>query len=161
MMPDEAVLNLGVPGAGPERESVVYRRFGVGLRPRFVVACLYLAADFDNDLQFTSWLRHGQGTDYDTFRVNVPSSQARWYTFPLEPFLEESWFYGMTKEAAHRWIQASNDRYHPADGTEILLFRRTLEFALSPAEATDPRIKDLVGSVEKLRDLVARQGTQL
>jgi hypothetical protein len=161
MMPDQALVNLGLAGAGPEREGVVYRRFGVELQPRLVVACLYLAADFDNDLQFTSWLREGHGTDYDAFRVNVAASQGKWYTFPLEQYLEQSWFYGMGKEAAHRWVQDSNDRYRPADGTEILLFRRTLEFALSPAERNDPRIEALLASVEKLRNEVSRQGGRL
>jgi hypothetical protein len=161
MLPDQALLNLGLGGAGPERENAVYRRFGVALQPRLVVACLYLAADFDNDLQYTTWLQEGHGTDFNAFRVNVPGSQGKWYTFPFERYLEQSWFYGMAKEAAYRWIQGSNDRYRFADGAETLLSRRTLEFAMSPADRNDPRIEALLASVEKLRNLVARQGGQV
>ncbi len=53
-------VNLGVPGAGPERQYALYRRFGADLTPRLVVACLFLAADFDNDIHFRAWERDAQ-----------------------------------------------------------------------------------------------------
>ena len=52
MLPQPRVVNLGMPGAGPERQYRIYRAFGADLRPRWVVTCWYLSSDLSNDMPF-------------------------------------------------------------------------------------------------------------
>jgi hypothetical protein len=62
------VVNLALAGAGPFRQAAVYLKFGIGLRPRHVVACVY-AVDFDNDQRFDTWIRRGRTDDYNDLRM--------------------------------------------------------------------------------------------
>ena len=64
-MMDTTEVNLALPAAGPERQFAVYRKFGMDLRPRHVITCVYLTSDFANDRNFASWIRAGKPTDYN------------------------------------------------------------------------------------------------
>jgi hypothetical protein len=164
MLPNQTVVNLGLGGAGAERQYLIYRRFGVGLHPRLVVACLYLASDFDNDLRFHSWLRQGRGIDYNSYRLGFQRTQDTRWAFHPGRLLERSWLFGMGQEIVWRWIGRNNriqDRYHFADGTEVLFDRCKVEFATEAVAANDARIDALLMSLEKLRDLVVQHDATL
>ena len=62
------VLNFGVPGAGTEHQLRVYRRFVAPLRPRFVVATIWITWDVDNSLQFNRWLAEKSSMDFTEYR---------------------------------------------------------------------------------------------
>ena len=51
------IINLGVPGYGPQQYTRIIERYGISLRPRVIFYCL-----FTNDLrdaeQFAAWKRH-------------------------------------------------------------------------------------------------------
>jgi hypothetical protein len=129
-----------------------------------VVACLYLASDFENDLHFHSWLRQGQGTDYNNYRLGFRRVQDTRGTFHLGRLLERSWLFGMGQEIVLRWIGSHNrtqDGYRFADGIEVLFDRRNIEFAAEAVTANDARIEALLISLEKLRDLVGQHDATL
>jgi len=69
-LPGHPVINLGLPGASPEHQLRVFRRFGAPLHPKLVVACLYVASDVDNAKHFDAWERAGRQWDYEEFRRN-------------------------------------------------------------------------------------------
>ena len=60
---DRTILNLGNPGAGPERQLRIFQRHGIEVAPRLVVAGLYLASDIEGDQQFRAWLADSQGME--------------------------------------------------------------------------------------------------
>jgi lysophospholipase L1-like esterase len=65
----KTVLNLGVPGAGTEQQLRVYRKFAAPLRPRFVVATIWITWDVDNSLQFNRWLAEKSTMDFTEYRM--------------------------------------------------------------------------------------------
>jgi hypothetical protein len=161
MLPKHSLVNLGVPGAGVERQARIYRRFGLGLHPRWVVGCLYLAADFRNDLLFRSWLRQGRNTIYDG--VEFRRTQETRSEFNLERLFERSWLLGMGRELARRAFAGENrlpDRYDFADGSEILLNRAILELATEAVPVNDERLEAMLRTLQDLRAEVARHDGQ-
>jgi hypothetical protein len=157
-------VNLALSASGVRRQDAVFRKWGVPLRPRLVISALYLASDVDNDFHFTTWLQHGRPADYDRFRLTLAQQQndarAPW----LEHTLERSWLYADGREALLDIVapdRLTRDRYRFADGSEILLSRQTLQFAVTPVRADDPRLDALVESLDMMRTDVARAGGAL
>jgi SGNH hydrolase-like domain, acetyltransferase AlgX len=158
----ETMVNLALGGAGPERQIAIYRKFGVGLHPRTVVACLYLGSDFDNDLHFHSWRLQGRSTDYNTFRLTFAAAQHErgW----IQRQLSRSWLLGMTEETVLTRVEGSqylSPRHRFADGSEMLFDEHALHFAAAPASPHDARIGALMMSLERLRRLVEQDGATL
>ena len=168
-LPDQPVVNLAVNAAGIERQTLLFRRFGAALRPRLVVACVYLVTDFANDLRFRSWVEQGQGQDFYTYRI--PGDRGA-YVSPLErvrklqwgPLLEQSWLFVKGRELAIRWTKGDEalvERYRRPDGAESLMYLTNIEFANAPASADDPRIEALLVSLAKLQALVTENDATL
>jgi hypothetical protein len=73
-----SVVNLGLPGASPLQQLLVFRRFGAQLQPKLVVACLYVASDVDNAKHFDAWQRAGRQWSYEEFRLHhYPETRAK------------------------------------------------------------------------------------
>jgi hypothetical protein len=163
-LPNNKVVNLGVPAAGPERQYPIHLRFGAGLHPRLVVSCLYLASDFDNDVGFRSWLRFGQDSDYNNYRLRFREAQDKRSAFDLDRLFERSWLLGMARDLVMRSMAGGNgipDRYLFPDGTEVLFDGNKMKFAGEAVAAKDERVGAMLRSLEKLRDLVARNAGKL
>jgi lysophospholipase L1-like esterase len=166
-LPTQGVLNLGLAAAGPERQYRIYQRFGRALRPSIVVAGWYLASDVHNDERFHAWLREGQGTDYNNFRLHVfsrkkPAKNSEG-SLPIKRLLN-SRLYGMGQELLSRWRgkdAALQDSFRFANGEEIVFEKRALEFAAQAIAADDARIDALFTSLEQLRTLVLSQQAEL
>jgi acetyltransferase AlgX (SGNH hydrolase-like protein) len=160
LLPDQPLVNLGLAGAGPERQIRVYRRFAGNWHPHLVVSCLYLASDFDNDVQFLSWLRDGRGSDFDTYRIQVAIAQHP--RGMVQRALDRSVILDRTFSPILRWINGREHletRVHFADGTEILLDRNALAFAVAETSPDDPRLDAFMTALEHLRVVVERSGT--
>ena len=168
-LPGQPVVNLAVNAAGIERQTLIFRRFGAALRPRIVVACVYLVTDFANDLRFRSWVQEGQGQDFYTYRI--PGDRGA-YVSPLErvrtlqwgPLLEQSWLFVKGRELAIRWTKGDDalvERYRRPDGAESLMYLGNIAFANTPAAPDDPRIEALLMSLAKLQALVTESDARL
>jgi hypothetical protein len=68
-LPESSVINLSLPGASPEHQLRIFRRFATELNPRIVIACLYVASDIDNAKHFDLWERTGRKWSYEEFRT--------------------------------------------------------------------------------------------
>ena len=162
MLPDQSVLNLGLPGAGPERQARIYSRFGGEWHPDVVVSCLFLASDFENDGHFLSWLRDGRNSDYNTFRLRLARAERDRGLF--QRFLDNSLVLDRVIQPIARRIAGKEDledRHRFADGTEILFERHALEFAAATTATEDPRLDTFMGAIERLRALVEQSGARL
>lgn len=160
-LPDQSIVNLGLAGAGPERQARIYKRFAHSWRPVLVVSCLFLASDVENDTHFVRWMRDGQGSDYNQFRLRLAGA-ARDKGL-LQRFLDHSWLLYSTEQVVRQWVAQGEDvppRFRFEDGTEILFERHALEFARTPVESDDSRLAPFVAAVERLRELAARSGSQ-
>ena len=171
-MLEEPVVNLGIPGAGLERQYPIYRRFGRPLRPRLVVASLYLAADFDNDMKFRAWLEDGGRADYNQFRTAYGARTVGRpeYAGPLTLLLnlelgrlaEKSRLYLRVVDLSRRLAgDSSEDLHHFPDGTTTALDSVKIAFASAAANPNDPRIDALMSAVARLQALVAETQAEL
>ena len=172
MLGERSVVNLGLAGAGLERQAVVYRRFRERLKPKIVVAALFLASDFDNDLQFRGWQQEGHGADYNEFRT------AYWrkvtgrpdYVGPLTALTTMQW--GVLLEKSRLYLRASDlvrqatgdadaDRHPFPDGTWAVLDGEKTRFAAAPARRDDERIELLMAAIARLQAETRGDGADL
>lgn len=159
-LPELEVLNLGVPGAGPERQYRVYRQFDIGDHPHVVVACWYLISDLDNDTHFDAWIKDDLGMTYDRFRLTYARRMAPPPTpaSRLSRLLQRSVLYGYGRSW---WQHVVGDpaswplRYRLDDGTEMILDERKLPFVTAAVQANDPRLLRAIASLERLQALAA------
>lgn len=64
------VLNFGIPGGGTAHQLGAYRKFVAPLRPRIVVATLWITWEIDNSLKFHDWLDDDpRPTDFTSYRL--------------------------------------------------------------------------------------------
>lgn len=157
------VVNLALAGAGPSRQAAVYQKFGIGLRPRHVVACVY-AVDFGNDQRFDTWIRRGRTDDYNDLRMTLGRAEDDAETPVLRHYLEKSWLYAHGRD----WVlgrlpgrESPPDRYRFPDGSETLLSRGAWAYAATEAVENDPRIEQLLASLQDLEALVKQHGARL
>ncbi len=159
-LPKLDVMNLGVPGAGPERQYRVYRQFDVGRRPHVVVACWYLISDLDNDAHFHAWLKDGGGMTFNRFRLSHARRAAPRPAARFARLLQRSALYGFGR----MWLQHGSGaaplghlRPRLADGTEMILDERKLPFVTTAVTPDDPRLHRAIASLDRLQTLAARR----
>lgn len=157
-------VNLGLAAAGPERQLAVYRKFGLSLHPQHVIACLYLASDFENDRHFTSWVGQGRTGNYDQIRLQMAQAADDGDRANLRGYAEKSWVYVLVRNLIRRWIPGPHDlpeRYRFPDGSEQFLGRESIELAMAKAAPNDPAIEQLMASMEKMKNIVIESGSTL
>ncbi len=170
-LPGDPVLNLGMASAGLERQFLIYRRFGSQLHPRLVVAALVLSFDFENDAAFREWLPKRDQIEWVRFRNTFAAEQrgeqpyidvrTALRTRQFRRLLDKSRLYTRAHDLVGSLGSPYPDTYSFPDGTKMLLDEFTVRFAAAIATKSDPRIDLLVASMERLRDLVAKQGAEL
>ncbi len=70
MLGGRTVLNLGLPGGGPEHELLTWRRYAAPRTPRLVVATIWAVWDIDNAQKLEQWKREGRpDADYTHYRM--------------------------------------------------------------------------------------------
>lgn len=162
LLPDESVINLGMPGAGAERQYRVYRRFGVDLQPQLVVACLYLASDLSNDDRFHEWLDDPQGLDYDPYRFSYKFRHETRPQFHPMRLLENLRLYSWLQSMVEPWLWGDYwivHRFRVPDGTELFLDRAKVQFAKGVGVTDDDsQLDPLLTSLGELRTLVEANG---
>jgi SGNH hydrolase-like domain, acetyltransferase AlgX len=159
--PDQRVLNLGLAGAGPERQARVYKRYSRGWRPSLVVSTVFLASDVENDQHFLAWLQSGRRTPYNEFRLQLAGA-VRDHGL-AQRVLDHSWLLTSVRRGLLRLARTPSvpaTRFRFDDGVEVLFERQALEFAGRDVSADDPRIDTFLTSVMQLRETVEMTGAQ-
>jgi hypothetical protein len=154
MLPQQRVVNLGMPAAGPERQYRIYRAFGADLRPRWVVTCWYLSSDLSNDVAFHAWLHDQAGMDYDRFRLTYKRRMDARPRFHPGRIPERSALYALGRELVQGWRQEASDvrhRWRFADDTEILFDYDELAFGMETVAADDLRVERTFTSLKRLQ----------
>jgi lysophospholipase L1-like esterase len=64
------VLNFGVHGGGTRQQLLAYRKFAAPLKPRLVIASLWLVWEIDNSRKFEDWLHLDPRPDFTEYRLN-------------------------------------------------------------------------------------------
>jgi hypothetical protein len=159
--PGERVLNLGLAGAGPERQARVYTRYSRAWRPALVISTVFLASDVENDQHFLAWLQSGRRMPYNEFRLRLAGA-ARDRGL-AQRVLDHSWLLTAVRGGVLRLARTGSvpaGRFRFDDGVEVLFERHALEFAGGEVSTDDPRIAPFLASVMHLREAVERTGAR-
>ena len=156
-----SVLNLGLPGAGPERQLRVLQKFGSELTPKAVISCVYLASDVRNDELFRSWLEAAREENFPEFR------RAYWARLDTRPRYHpvrqlERW---VLYQAVHAELGLWLGRHPPnrrsaSDRSEVLLDARKTRFLSQGFGAGDPSVEALVNSLLSIERIAEGVGAQ-
>jgi len=152
-----ATVNLGVAGAGPERQRLIYAKYGESLRPRVVMSFLFLAADITNDEHFRAWKEQAPRADYNAFRLNYASRQDRRPAFHPGRLLARS----RLVDALKSLVASDNgEKARAGDGQEVYLERRAIAFLDTRPSATDEAVRRFVDAVSGMHEAVTRGGAR-
>ena len=129
--PDSRIVNLGLPGASPQQQLGIFRRYGRTLAPALVVATLYVASDVDNAVHYQGWLKSGKRQDYNEYRLSYGIKQRK-AAESNQPLGESIWT--ETKRTLRRlaiveelkyivrlWWKGQVDGIRYPDGNQVLL----------------------------------------
>ncbi|NQV85909.1 MAG: hypothetical protein HQ492_02410 [Woeseiaceae bacterium] len=161
---EKSIVNLGNPGAGPERQSRLFRQFGADLQPKLVVACLYLASDLMGDIHFDAWLNDPIGKTYNDFRLG--------YARRYESRSRKSFISRMQSRPLYYWAQSVVEPRLPdgrkilhelamRDGAILFFDRDQVEFAKRHFSETDKEIVLFSESLRHLQAIAAQQDISL
>jgi len=157
---DQTIINLGNPGAGLERQRLIYDRYGASLAPSLVIAALYAAADLSNDRHFFAWRKNPLGMEYNEFRLEYGHR-----TEPPAGEIERRFDRGMI----YNWVQSVIEpllwdarrirhRRRMPDGQELYFERKGVKVAKGVLAADDPDLVALSASLDRFRERVTAQG---
>lgn len=161
---DRTILNLGNPGAGPERQLRIFQRYGVEVAPQLVVACLYLASDIEGDQQFRAWLADPQGMEYNRFRLSFARRQ--------DARSGNNFIRRLEYNPLFLWLQSVVEprlwgdsrfvhRLRMPDGHELFFGRDKVRFARQAYSGDEKLFLELSGAIGKLRKSAVTHGATL
>jgi len=147
--PSVKVVNLGIAGAGPDRQLRAFQKYGTKLKPSVVLAFLYVAADITNSEHFERWRREAPEADYNRFRLDLGRRK--------EP---RSWLNRLRLagviSSRFETSRPTEQVFETADGSTVFLDESTLNYVkqgLRPEQ-----IERVIGPVTALRELAKSQG---
>ena len=163
-LPEHRVVNLGIPGAGPERQYRTYRRFGESLGASWVVACWYIVSDFDNDTHFHSWVDDPAGMDYNRFRLSYSRRLNPQSRFHPSRVFKRSALLDLGREMVLGWDDRAGGSHYRRifpDGSEMLFDTRKFPWVTAPLSPTDRRLQRAFDSLDRLRQVAQAQAASV
>ncbi|MEO8464116.1 MAG: hypothetical protein ABI640_02155 [Gammaproteobacteria bacterium] len=157
MLPHATVLNLGNPGAGPERQLRTYEQYGIRTGAKLIVAGIYLASDFENDRHFRAWVADPLGMDYDPYRLSYDERHDTRSGFNLSKRLERHQAYSWLQSVVEPWFGIPHVFKMP-NGQELLFDRAKVRFALTEYHGDETEVRSLVDAVDRLQTLAHQNG---
>ncbi len=157
MISGKSVINLGMPGAGLERQYRIFREFGAELEPSLVVACFYVASDLTNDTHFLAWLEDPEGKDYNAFRLSYSRRKGNRPRHKLIRRLQNHVYYDLALSIIEPRMWGDRQIIHRKimpDDTKILFSRNMVQIARQDFAGTDPEIENFRTSLDRLQRAV-------
>jgi hypothetical protein len=147
------VVNLGLPGAGPQQYLRLYETFGAKLFPKILVVGIHLGSDLGDALHFASWARTDGREGLMEFRLKRLRSGVRgWllqpsYLYTLVNDLRESYRAGV-------FLQGKTVRL--SDGSRVQLLPRQLASQARMSYPGQPAFELVLETLEQLQALGTR-----
>lgn len=151
---DTSAINLGMPGAGLERQYRILQKFGAELKPRLVVACFYVASDLTNDTHFLEWLEDPEGKDYNAFRLSYSRRKAERPRHKLIRRLQSHVYYDLALSIVEPRLWGARQIIHRKnmpDGTQVLFSRNMVQFARQDFAGSEPEFENFRASLDRLQ----------
>ena len=159
-LPDERVINLGLPGAGPEQYARYFETFGRGLSPELLIVGILPANDVRDERMFQEWVAAGGPGNYDVWRFAGGGDSGR----PLLDFLRRSYLMSWIEEA--RKMSRSRGHYEAQTrtlegGGVVNLVPSLVASASRDAERGNENFERCVAALDRLRGLAADAGCRV
>ena len=151
-------VNLGVAGAGPDRQLLIYRKFGQPLHPRLVMSFLFLAADITNDEHFRAWKTQAPQADYNRFRLSYAGRQDHRSTFNPGRLLARSRLLDVLRDLLHS--DGGETTARAGDGSEVYLDPQTSSFLARNPGDQSRQLSHFVESVSGIRESVKQENAE-
>ena len=157
---DQTIINLGNPGAGLERQRLIYNRYGTPLAPSLVIAAFYAASDLSNDRHWYAWRQDSLGEEYNQFRLeyghrNEPPAGRLARRFDRRPLY--NWVQSIIEPLL--WdARRIRHRQRMPDGQEIYFDRKIVKAAKGVLAEDDADLVALSASLDRFRERVSARG---
>jgi hypothetical protein len=150
------VLNLGLPGAGPQQYLRLFETFGAKLSPKVVVVGIHLGSDLGDALHFDAWSRAESGEGLIEFGLkNLRSGVKGW-------LLQKSYLYTLVNDlrASYRaGVFLQGKTVQLADGSRVQLVPRQLASQARLSAPGQLAFKLVLETLEHLQALATRLQT--
>ena len=162
-LPGSRVINLGLPGQGPQQYLRAYEKFGVALKPKLLLFGLFPGNDVVDAKMFDEWLKAGEPVSYNVWRLSGgrPPSDSEAQVKNRLASLQKSYLF--------RFVASLNDVVSPFSG-ETIDCGNGGELRLAPglyasraemAHPGDPSFELVMDTIEQAGALTHQQGTEL
>lgn len=159
-----SAMNLGMPGAGLERQYRIFDKYGIGLEPRLVVACFYVASDLNNDTQFLEWLEDSEGMSYNAYRLSYSRRHEKRSRGSLISRLQGHVYYELARSIIEPRLWGERRLLHRKimpDETEILFNSKMVKFAKRVFTGSEPEFENFRETLDRLQAAVAKIDSEL
>jgi lysophospholipase L1-like esterase len=153
-LPGIDIINLGLPGFGPQQYLRVLESFGFDLRPKLVLFCLFPGNDVSDAGRFDQWLKAGATSDYRQWRQDGASTGT---IHSLRELLTQSYLVTLVRAARKEMLTRLSGRTIDfPDGARIQLAPAVYAFAEQQARPDHPHFRLVLDTIDQARALAAR-----
>ena len=161
-LPDTAVINLGLIGAGPQQHLRVYETFGVPLEPKILLIGFFLTNDFWDAEKFDAWRKSGVGGNYMVWRDFGRETGDR--NSSLQQALRNSYLYKWAtfiREVYRDWRAGEPKDLPLADGSHVKLRPDDLAEKTAYIEPGNPIFELSLDALERINAIARSHGTHV
>jgi hypothetical protein len=153
-LPQSRIVNLGLPGAGPQQYFRYFERFGVGLRPKVLLFGIFAGNDLAGAAAFDRWVAAGSPGNFDTWRF----FQGR---PPKKDLLHDSLVLLLLREAIGSFRQSyASETIMTPEGRKLQLVPSVYRMTLRQNHPSNPAFRHLIQSTVAARDLARDNGIE-
>ena len=151
---DVTTVNLGVPGAGLERQLRVLEKYGAQLQPKLVVACFVVSDDLKNDTVFLEWLEQPLDLSYNSFRLSYSRRKAEQSTPKLLRRIKKHilYYWALSVVEPRLWgrMKVKHLTSMP-DGSSIMFNRDAVKFAQTEFTGSEPEFENFRNTLDAMQ----------
>jgi hypothetical protein len=156
------VINLSLPGLGPEQYYRFLQTFGVGLQPKVVLYCLFPGNDVQDANRFREWQASGASMSFAawSFLKVDGEPQAAATTFPHNLFAQSYLVLGLRSARKNLHSRFTSRTLKLRDGV-IQLAPSLYEARMSEFSPRDPGFRATIDAVRETKQLTDQIGARL
>lgn len=160
----KSAINLGMPGAGLERQYRIFKKFGADLKPELVVACFYVASDLANDTHFLEWLKQPEDKTYNEFRLRYSREKEGRPRNKLVRRLQSHVYYELALSIIEPRLPGERRIIHRRtmpDNTGMLFSRKMVQAARQNFSGSEPEFENFQETLDRFERVVDSVGAKL
>ena len=158
-LPVNAIINLGIPGFGPQQYLRLLESFGLKLHPKLVLFMLFPGNDLKDAVSFRGWLDAKTDLTYQEWQRGGgrPDRSGSWRQL-LEASRLVTFLRGARKSLTSAVADSTIDF---GDGRRVQLVPTIFRSEIDMAHPGDPAFELVMATIERARDATREHGSHL